>query len=68
MYLVELRIRLARHITQWEKSDGREYPGISPKEGVEGSWEDDLHRYGRSYHPHLPHCSPFGSLQSTKSH
>jgi hypothetical protein len=49
MYLVQLRIRLAGHITQWEKTRGEENLGIGPKngeDGAEGSWEDDLHRYG----------------------
>lgn len=61
MYLVQLRIRLARHIARWEQSGGKELrvtwnqqrrkdeDGIEDdyeKTEAEDCWEDDLHRYG----------------------
>jgi hypothetical protein len=54
MYLVQLRIRLARHIARWELSGGnelrtnwnRQQPRKNDEMEDEGCWEDDLHRYG----------------------
>jgi hypothetical protein len=69
MYLVQLRIRLARHIARWEQTDGKEFLGgwnrqhrrnkdgnedDSEKTEGEGCWEDDLHRYGIDLTPVRP--------------
>jgi hypothetical protein len=55
MYLVQLRIRLARHIARWELSGGKElrtcWNRRQPQKNdemadEEGCWEDDLHSHG----------------------
>ncbi|KAK4442608.1 hypothetical protein QBC34DRAFT_418444 [Podospora aff. communis PSN243] len=62
MYLVQLRIKLAHHISRWEKSGGGLTGSLSSKGKIdanEGSWEEDLHRYvqGLQDYDYMDKCS-----------
>jgi hypothetical protein len=69
MHLVQLRIRLAQHISQWEKSGGELTGSLSVKGGDsanEGSWKEDLHRYGTTLAHYYQPTSRFHLVPPSK--